>query len=82
MTLPRPWRHGLSLASVGPLLVLASAVVWWVPYTATDRTVALGLFTGSVAVVLMAWSFVLAIRLRWLEPLFGGLDRMYAVHRW
>ena len=43
---------------------------------------ALGLFTGSVAVVLMAWSFVLAVRWRWLEPLFGGLDRMYAVHRW
>ncbi|KAB7745556.1 hypothetical protein GA707_06485 [Nostocoides sp. F2B08] len=82
VTLPRPWRHGLSPASLGPLLVLVSAVVWWVPYTATDRTVALGLFTGSVAVVLMAWSFVLAIRLRWLEPLFGGLDRMYAVHRW
>ena len=43
---------------------------------------ALGLFTGSVAVTLMAWSFVLAVRWRWLEPLFGGLDRMYAVHRW
>ncbi|MGA8046883.1 MAG: ferric reductase-like transmembrane domain-containing protein [Dermatophilaceae bacterium] len=70
------------MASVGPLLVLASVVVWWVPYTATDRTVALGLFTGSVAVTLMAWSFVLAVRWRWLEPLFGGLDRMYAVHRW
>jgi predicted ferric reductase len=61
---------------------MASAIVWWVPYTSTDRTVALGLFTGSVAVTLMAWSFVLSVRWRWLEPLFGGLDRMYAVHRW
>lgn len=30
----------------------------------------------------MAWSFVLAIRIRLLEPLFGGLDRMYRFHRW
>ena len=30
----------------------------------------------------MAWSFVLAIRLRVLEPFFGGLDSMYRVHRW
>jgi len=30
----------------------------------------------------MAWSNVLATRLRLLEPLFGGLDRMYRWHRW
>ncbi len=30
----------------------------------------------------MAWSFVLAVRNKWLEPLFGGLDSMYRVHRW
>lgn len=82
VTLPRPWRHGASLASLGPLLVVASTLVWWWPYTGTDSTVAIGLFTGTIAIVLMSWSFVLAVRLRWLEPLFGGLDRMYAVHRW
>lgn len=82
VTVPRPWRHGVSLASLGPLLVVASCVVWWLPYAGADRTVAVGLFLGTVAVVLMTWSFVLAVRLRWLEPLFGGLDRMYAVHRW
>lgn len=82
VTPPRPWRHGASLATVGPLLVVASVLVWWWPYTGTDSTVALGLFTGTAAIVLMSWSFVLAVRWRWLEPLFGGLDRMYAVHRW
>lgn len=82
ITVPRPWRHGASLGSVGPLLVVASCVIWWWPYAGTDTTLALGLFTGTVAIVLMSWSFVLAVRLRWLEPLFGGLDRMYAVHRW
>lgn len=82
MTLPRPWRHGVSWDSVGPLLVVASCVVWWFPYAGAGGMVAVGLFTGTIAVVLMAWGFVLAVRWRWFEPLFGGLDRMYAVHRW
>ena len=30
----------------------------------------------------MAWSFLLAVRIKLLEPLFGGLDRMYQAHRW
>lgn len=80
VTLPRPWRHGVSVASIGPVLVVASCAVWWFPYS--GLTVAFGLFMGTVAIVLMTWSFVLAVRARWFEPLFGGLDRMYAVHRW
>lgn len=82
VTSPRPWRHGVSLESLGPVLVVASCLVWWFPYAGAGRTSAVGLFTGTVAVVLMTWSFVLAVRPRWLEPLFGGLDRMYGVHRW
>lgn len=82
VTVPRPWRHGVSLASLGPVLVVASCVVWWFAYAGSGETVAFGLFIGTVAIVLMTWSFVLAIRARWLEPLFGGLDQMYAVHRW
>lgn len=81
-TRPRPWRYGLSLASVGPLLVIVTSLIWWWPFANSGSTVSLGLLTGTIAVVLMAWSFVLAVRWRWLEPLFGGLDRMYAVHRW
>ncbi len=82
VTLPRPWRDGASLGSLGPLLVVASCVVWWFAYTGEGPTVAVGLFAGTVAIVLMTWSFVLAVRPRWFEPFFGGLDRMYAVHRW
>lgn len=82
ITPPRPWRHGLSLPSLGPLLVVASCLIWWIPFAGAGGNVAVGLFTGTVAIVLMTWSFVLAVRWRWLEPLFGGLDRMYGVHRW
>ncbi|MCA1781862.1 MAG: ferredoxin reductase family protein [Intrasporangiaceae bacterium] len=64
------------------MLIVASCLVWWFPYVGAGGMVAIGLFTGTVAIVLMAWGFVLAVRWRWLEPLFGGLDRMYAVHRW
>lgn len=41
-----------------------------------------GLWVGATSIILMAWSFVLALRPRTLEPLFGGLDRMYKAHRW
>ena len=45
-------------------------------------SVQFGLFIGAASIVLMAWSFVLALRVRFLERFFGGLDSMYRVHRW
>lgn len=50
--------------------------------TGEEGNVALGLFVGAGAIVAMAWSFVLAVRIRPLEPFFGGLDSMYRAHRW
>ena len=72
---------------VGPLAVVASLAASWPAFagaTGEDGggTVALGLWVGAVSILLMAWSFILAFRPRLLEPLFGGLDRMYRVHRW
>ncbi|MFW2382387.1 MAG: ferric reductase-like transmembrane domain-containing protein, partial [Acidimicrobiales bacterium] len=46
------------------------------------ESVALGLFVGAGSIVLMAWTFLLALRVRALEPLFGGMDRVYRAHRW
>ena len=31
--------------------------------------------------ILMCWAFLLATRLRWVERLFGGLDKVYKAHR-
>lgn len=73
------------LAWVGPIAVAASTLVGWFAFagaTGDEGNVAFGLFIGSASIVLMAWSFVLSVRLRVLEPLFGGLDSMYRVHRW
>lgn len=41
----------------------------------------LGEFIGATVVILFAATLLLATRARWLEPWFGGLDKMYRVHR-
>ncbi len=40
-----------------------------------------GEFVGSTMVLLFATALLLATRARWLEPHFGGLDKMYRAHR-
>ena len=69
---------------IGSLLILASVVAAWVPFQGAqgDGPVAFGLYIGAVSIILMAWSFILAVRIRMIESLFGGLDRVYRVHRW
>jgi len=47
-----------------------------------DGSAALAQYVGAVSIVLMAWSFLLAVRLRPLERFWGGLDSMYRGHRW
>jgi predicted ferric reductase len=79
----RPVTPGLHW--LGPVVVLASLVAVWPAFSGAvgeHDEAAFALYIGAVAITLMAWSFVLAIRIRLLEPLFGGLDRMYRIHRW
>lgn len=74
----------MGLHLLGPAAVVATCLGIWPAFSSAtgDGNVALGLWVGAVSILLMAWSFVLAIRPRVLEPLFGGLDAMYRVHRW
>ncbi|MGY9073208.1 MAG: ferredoxin reductase family protein [Acidimicrobiales bacterium] len=79
----RPPRPGLNW--LGPVAMLASVAVPWLAFsgaTGDEGSVAFGLYIGSVSIILMAWSFVLALRIQPLEPIFGGLDSMYRAHRW
>lgn len=39
-------------------------------------------YIGIVALVAMAFSHIFATRLPGLESIFGGLDRMYVLHKW
>lgn len=69
---------------LGPFALAATSLLGWPAFSQAQGAgnVALGLWVGSVSIMLMAWSFILAVRIRPLESLFGGLDKMYRVHRW
>ena len=82
-TRPHPPRLGVHW--VGPVLVLATVFCSWPAFAGTSGKrgdVSFGLYIGSVSIVAMAWTFVLAVRIRPFERWFGGLDRVYRVHRW
>ncbi|MBB1093141.1 ferric reductase-like transmembrane domain-containing protein [Rhodopseudomonas palustris] len=39
-------------------------------------------YSGLLAMAWMSIALVLAVRPRWPEPVFGGLDKMYRLHKW
>ena len=84
-TLPRlPVISPLPL--MGPLLValpcLLAALLGFNTYAPYGADAALGIAVGAAAVVAMAQTLILAARPPLVELLFGGLDRMYRVHKW
>jgi len=67
-------------------LVLLTAAVWLVFPPVNDERenfgrVYAGEVLGSILIVLMSCSLLLAARPKWAEGFFGGLDKMYAAHR-
>jgi predicted ferric reductase len=74
----------MSLA--GPLLaalaVVYAAALGAQTYAPYGADVALGIAMGAAAIAAMSLALILSARPRWAEPLFGGLDRMYAAHKW
>jgi len=83
--LPRPRRPRPGVSWIGPAIVAASVVFTWPAFsgaTGDEGNVAFGLFIGATSIVLMAWSFLLAVRISAMERVFGGLDSMYKAHRW
>lgn len=67
-----------------PLLAAVSlaAVLAEVPSATWASTATLSLACGVAALVFMAMAALLGARWRWVEDLFGGLDRVYEVHKW
>ncbi len=63
---------GLWLLTPAEPLGRRGAAAWFV----TD----IGQLAGLVGMAMLAIAFVLASRVRWIEDLFGGLDKMYQVH--
>lgn len=85
-SLPPPFAGAGALALTGPFLlalcVAFAAGLGFTTYASHDREAAFGIAVGSAASVAMALTLLLAARPRLLEPLFGGLDRMYRAHKW
>ena len=71
---------------IGPLLaalaVLYAGLLGAQTYAPYGTETALGVALGSASIAAMSLTLVLSTRPSWIEPLFGGLDRMYGVHKW
>ena len=73
--------------SSGGLIIVGIAVftvLLWLLFRPENQPTGryLGEIFGTTAIVLFTCSLVLATKLPLLEPLFGGLDRMFLWHRW
>jgi predicted ferric reductase len=68
------------------VLVIATIMVWLV-FPPTNNGAEnfvrayVGEILGSLLIVLMSCSLFLSTRPKWVEPFFGGLDKMYLTHR-
>lgn len=71
---------------IGYLTILASVLITSALYVQAKLSTPatgwqiLAQFSGLLGMLTLCWSYILAIRHRWLENLFGGLDKVYAVH--
>jgi len=48
----------------------------------TDKVALFSQYLGLAALILMAWGQILSTRLRGIETVFAGLDRVYVLHKW
>lgn len=47
-----------------------------------DQIALFSQYLGLAALILMAWGQILSTRLPGVEAIFGGLDRVYVLHKW
>ncbi len=70
----------------GPVLaalaVLYAALLGAQTYAPHGLDTAVGIALGAASIAAMSLALILSARPRWVEGLFGGLDRMYGVHKW
>lgn len=70
----------------GYLLIITSVIITGVLYSLSKSGVQTGLWqglaqvTGLLGLLALSWNYVLSIRHKSLEWLFGGLDKVYRVH--
>lgn len=58
-------------------------LIWFVPLMAKHDPLALfSQYIGCVALISMGLTQLMATRMRWMEPVLGGLDQIYVQHKW
>ncbi|THD84766.1 cytochrome C [Aliigemmobacter aestuarii] len=78
-----PWvRLNLAGPGLAALAVMAGAVLGFAAYAPYRVDTALGIAFGAASIVAMGLALILAARPPVAEPLCGGLDRMYRLHKW
>ncbi len=70
-----------------PAIIAIHFILWWIAltlyngtYEYTSKNIAGEVFS-SWAVTVFAANFIMATRAKWVERIFGGLDKMYMIHR-
>jgi len=48
----------------------------------SDQVALFSQYLGLAALILMAWGQILSTRVQGIEAVFGGLDRVYVLHKW
>ncbi|EPJ43545.1 MAG: hypothetical protein OFPI_42410 [Osedax symbiont Rs2] len=76
----------MKIRFIGLLLLISTSLMplyWYWPLLANySNSAILSQYIGSLALILMAFSQLFATRMPGLETLFGGLDRIYVIHKW
>lgn len=71
----------LLIISAVPVLLWAYLGPGWGEFNGYSSTThAIGELAGLVGMTLFALTFVLSTRIKWIEDVFGGLDKVYIVH--
>lgn len=74
------WRLWLAFVSLLPVIRRARAQDTRVISSYEDITFTIWVVSGLISFTMLALTFVLAGRFRFIENAFGGLDKMYIVH--
>lgn len=71
---------------IGPFLaalaVLYAALLGAQTYAPYGSEASIGIALGAASIAAMSLALILSTRPRWIEPCFGGLDRIYSAHKW
>ena len=71
----------LGLALIAATALVPAFQLFSLPDVA-DKIALFSQYLGLAALVLMAWGQILSTRLPGIEQVFGGMDRVYVLHKW